>query len=132
LRPLGVKYWPAVMSSAPPLGSSRTCWKTPLPNVRVPTTVARPRSSSAPATISAADAVPRSTSTASGASGTTGSPVARSVRSGTVRPRVVTIGPPFRKALATSCASSTSPPPLSRRSSTNALAPRAFSRRSAP
>ena len=36
LRPSGMKYWPAVMSSAPPLDSSMTCWKTPLPNVRVP------------------------------------------------------------------------------------------------
>ena len=38
LRPLGVKYSPTVRSSAPPLGSSLISWKTPLPNVRVPTT----------------------------------------------------------------------------------------------
>ena len=50
--------------------------------------------------------------------GDDGSPVALSVRSGTLRPRVVTIGPSSRNALATSCASSTRPPPLPRRSST--------------
>ena len=44
------------MSSAPPLESRRTSWKTPLPNVRVPTTSARSRSCSAPVTISDADA----------------------------------------------------------------------------
>ena len=38
LRPLGRKYSPTVMSSAPPLESSSISWKTPLPNVRVPTT----------------------------------------------------------------------------------------------
>ena len=69
LRPLGVKYWPAVMSSAPPLESSRTSWKTPLPNVSVPTTVARSRSCSAPVTISEADAVSPLTSTTIGAVG---------------------------------------------------------------
>ena len=41
LRPLGVKYSPTVMSSAPPLDSGSSSWKTPLPNVCVPTTVAR-------------------------------------------------------------------------------------------
>ena len=88
-----------------------------------PTTFARSRSCSAPVTISEADAVPLSTRTTSGAFGTTGLPVARSVRAGTARPRVVTIGPSSRNALATSWASLTSPPPLSRRSRTNALAP---------
>ena len=66
LRPLGVKYSPTVMSSAPPLESCSISWKTPLPNVRVPTTVARWRSCSAPVTISDADAVSRLTSTATG------------------------------------------------------------------
>ena len=64
LRPLGVKYCPAVMSSAPPLESSRTSWKTPLPKVSVPTTFARSRSCRAPVTISEAEAVPLLTSTA--------------------------------------------------------------------
>ena len=41
-------------------------WTVPLPNVRLPTTTARPRSCSAPATTSAALAVPPSTSTTSG------------------------------------------------------------------
>src|SRR3954466_6190261 len=131
LRPLGVKYWPAVMSSAPPLESSRTSWKTPLPKVSVPTTFARSRSCSAPVTISEAEAVSPLTRTDIGAVGTTGSPVARSVCSLTARPRVVTIGPSFRKAEAMSCASDTSPPPLSRRSSTKTLAPRFCSLRSA-
>jgi hypothetical protein len=64
-----------------------------LPNVSVPTTVARSRSCSAPVTISEADAVSPLTSTDIGAVGTTGSPVARRVCSLTARPRVVTIGP---------------------------------------
>src|SRR5262249_12103537 len=55
LRPLGRKYSPTVMSSAPPLRSCSISWKTPLPNVRVPTTSARWRSCSAPVTISDAD-----------------------------------------------------------------------------
>ena len=66
LRPLGRKYSPTVMSSAPPLESGSTSWKTPLPNVRVPTTVARLRSCSAPVTISDADADWRLTSTTTG------------------------------------------------------------------
>ena len=98
-----------------------TSWKTPLPNVCVPTTFARWRSCSAPVTISDADAVPLSTSTTSGCVGTIGSPVASSVRSGTERPFVVTILPLRRNALATSWASDTRPPPLPRRSSTNAF-----------
>src|SRR5436190_4551915 len=127
LRPFGVKYWPAVMSSAPPLDSSTTSWKTPLPNVRVPTTFARLRSCSAPVTISDAEAVSRSTSTTSGASGRSGLPSAFSVRVGTERPLVVTIVPPLRKRLAISWASSTKPPPLARRSSTKPCAPRFLS-----
>ena len=66
LRPLGRKYSPTVMSSAPPLESGSISWKTPLPNVRVPTTVARLRSCSAPVTISDADADWRLTSTTTG------------------------------------------------------------------
>ena len=66
LRPVGVKYSPTVMSSAPPLGSRSISWKTPLPNVRVPTTFARLRSCSAPVTISDAEAEPSSTSTTTG------------------------------------------------------------------
>ena len=72
LRPLGRKYWPTVMSSAPPLSSSTTSWKTPLPYVRVPTSFARSRSWSAPATISDADALARSTSTVTGVFGSDG------------------------------------------------------------
>ncbi len=86
LRPLGVKYCPAVMSRAPPLRSSMTSWKTPLPKVRVPTIFARPRSCSAPATISDADAVSRSTSTTSGVDFAIGSPVAFRVCEATPRP----------------------------------------------
>src|SRR5439155_22440584 len=41
LRPLGVKYSPTVLSSAPPLESGRSSRKTPLPNVCVPTIVPR-------------------------------------------------------------------------------------------
>src|SRR5439155_7830314 len=41
LRPSGVKYSPTVMSSAPPLESGCSSWKTPLPNVCVTTIVAR-------------------------------------------------------------------------------------------
>src|SRR6185437_14972843 len=63
LCPLGVKYSPTVKSSAPPLGSGSISWKTPLPYVCVPITLALPRSCRAPVTISAAEAVPRLTST---------------------------------------------------------------------
>src|SRR5262249_45187629 len=98
LCPSGVKYWPAVMSSAPPLSSSMTSWKTPLPNVRVPTTFARWWSWSAPVTISDADAVSRSTSTTSGVFGATVSPVAFSVSGATPRPRSETILPSLRNA----------------------------------
>ncbi len=66
LRPLGRKYSPTVMSSAPPLESGSISWKTPLPNVRVPTTSARLRSCSAPVTISDEEAVFLSTSTTTG------------------------------------------------------------------
>ena len=50
-------------------------------------------------------------------------PVATSICVGCVRPRVVTIVPLGMKMLAISCASSTSPPPLPRRSSTMPWAP---------
>ena len=76
LRPDGVKYSPTVMSSAPPLASRSISWKTPLPNVRVPTTFARLRSCSAPVTISDAEADPWSTSTATGMSRGIAPPVA--------------------------------------------------------
>ena len=76
LRPLGRKYWPTVRSSAPPFGSSRISWKTPLPYVFVPTTSARLRSCSAPVTISAEEAVPRSTSTTTGTERLIAPPVA--------------------------------------------------------
>ena len=64
-----MKYSPIVRSSAPPLERSITCWKTPLPNERVPTTVAPPWSASAAARISAAEAVSRSIRTTIGCGG---------------------------------------------------------------
>ena len=76
LRPLGRKYCPTVMSSAPPLGISRISWKTPLPYVLVPTTFARLRSCSAPVTISDEEAVLRSTSTTTGTDALIAPPVA--------------------------------------------------------
>ena len=64
------------MSSTPPFDSVSTSWNTPLPNVRVPTTVARLRSRRAPVTISEALALPRSTSTTTGMSSSMASPSA--------------------------------------------------------
>ncbi len=69
-----------------------------------------------------------STSTTTGIEGAIGWPVARSVSLGWVRPRVVTIVPFAMKMLAISCASSTRPPPLARRSSTIPRAPSCSSR----
>src|SRR5262249_12096007 len=76
LRPLGRKYSPTVMSSAPPLDGGPISWKTPLPNGRVPTTSARWRSCSAPVTISEADALWSLTSTTTGMSVLIAPPVA--------------------------------------------------------
>ena len=73
-------------SSAPPLESGSTSWKTPLPKVRVPTTVARLPSLSAPVTISEAEALPPSTSTTTGMSAAMASPSAWNWRSARVRP----------------------------------------------
>ena len=91
----------------------------PLPNVRSPISVARPWSRSAPATISAPEAEPRSTST------TTGAPASRSPwvassskRASAVRPSARTIIPDSRRLSATPTADSSTPPGLSRRSST--------------
>ena len=131
LRPLGVKYSPTVMSSAPPLESCLISWKTPLPNVRVPTTVARSRSCSAPVTISDAEADSPLTSTATGILVLIDEPVASNTRSGRERPRVVTILPSGMKMEETSTASFKRPPPLSRRSRTTALAPLPSWRRTA-
>ena len=52
--PLGANQRPTTRSSAPPFESGSISWNTPLPKVFSPTTVARPRSRSAPVTISAA------------------------------------------------------------------------------
>src|SRR3954452_16148336 len=131
LRPLGVKYSPTVMSSAPPLESGLISWKTPLPNVRVPTTVARWRSWSAPVTISEAEADWPLTSTVTGIFVGMEEPVASKTCSGRERPRVVTILPSGMKMEEIWTASSSRPPPLSRRSSTTALAPLAIRPRTA-
>ena len=66
----------AIVSRKPPLSSSSCvhCWTVPLPNVFAPTSVARPRSCSAPATISDADAEPPSTSTTSRIHGSVAAP----------------------------------------------------------
>ena len=94
------------------VGSGWISWKTPLPYVCVPTTFARPRSLSAPVTISAADAVPRSTSTTIGILGAIASPLAMYTWRGWLRPSVETIVPSGMKMLATLTASSSRPPPL--------------------
>src|SRR5450631_4120019 len=82
----------------------------PLPNERVPTSVARLWSCSAPATISEADAEPPLTRTISGL------PLARSPGcaarrwvSSALRPRVETISPRSRKVSDTVTASSNNP-----------------------
>ena len=56
----GVSHLAIVSLSAPLSASSIHCWTVPLPNVVSPTSVARSRSWSAPATISLAEALPRS------------------------------------------------------------------------
>src|SRR5712675_1897521 len=91
----------------------------PLPNERVPTSVARLWSCSAPATISEADAEPPLIRTISGL------PLARSPGwaarrwvSSALRPRVETISPRSRKVSDTVTASSSKPPGLLDRKST--------------
>ena len=91
----------------------------PLPNVRSPISVARPWSRSAPATISAPEAEPRSTSTTTGAPASRSPSVASSSkRDSAVRPSARTIMPDSRRLSATPTADSSTPPGLSRRSST--------------
>ena len=63
------------------------------------------------------------TSTTTGTSASIGLPVASNTRRGRVRPLVETIVPSPTKMLETSTASLSSPPPLSRRSSTTPSAP---------
>src|SRR5213594_1149145 len=58
-RPLGVKYFAVVSRRPEPSESGMIVCTDPFPNVWVPTTIARPQSCSAPATISDADAPPR-------------------------------------------------------------------------
>ena len=55
-----------VKINSPSFGSRRTCWTVPLPKLLAPTTIARPWSCRADATISAADAEAPSISTAMG------------------------------------------------------------------
>ena len=66
----------AIVRRKPPLSSSSCvhCWTVPLPKVLVPTRLARPRSCSAPATISDAEADPPSTSTTSWIDGSVAAP----------------------------------------------------------
>ena len=68
LASLGVNHRSVVSRSPPPLGRSFQTWTVFLPNVGSPTSVARPCSWSAPATISDADAEPPSTRTTTGMS----------------------------------------------------------------
>ena len=65
-RPFGVKYFAVVSRRPEPSDSGMIVWTEPLPNVWVPTTIARPQSWSAPATISEAEALPWLTSTTIG------------------------------------------------------------------
>src|SRR4029077_2035515 len=120
--PSRVRYSPTVRSSAPPLFSGTTSWKVPLPKEVVPTTVARPDSSSAAVTISEADAVSPLIRTTIGWRGSE-SPVASKVLVLWVRPCVETIVPSGTKMLDTSTASVSRPPPFPRRSSTIPCAP---------
>ena len=71
----GVSHF-AIVSRKPPLSPSSCvhCWTVPLPNVLLPTSVALPRSWSAPATISDAEADPPSTSTTSRIDGSVAAP----------------------------------------------------------
>lgn len=104
-------------------GSGITDCTNPFPYVRVPTTSPRSRSWTAPVTISEAEAVRSSTSTASRVEGgTSGAPRdAYVTRVSDVRPCVLTIGLPCGSSCsATASAAFSSPPVLPRRSSTRA------------
>ena len=71
----GVSHLAIVRRNAPPSpASSCHCWTVPLPNDRCPTSVARPLSCSAPATISLADALPRSMRTTTRIEGSVATP----------------------------------------------------------
>src|SRR5262249_24877800 len=65
-RPFGVKYFAVVRRRPEPSDSGMIVCTEPLPKVCVPTTIARPQSCSAPATISDAEALPWFTSTTVG------------------------------------------------------------------
>ena len=119
LRPLGRKYSPTVMSSAPPFGSGSISWKTPLPNVRVPTTVAR-----VAVLERAGDDLRRRRAAVVDEHDDRDVGVDRpagrlvDVRRAASGPCVVTILPSGMKIEETITASLSRPPPLSRRSST--------------
>ena len=110
----------AIVNRKPPWSPSSCvhCWTVPLPYVVEPTIVARPRSWSAPATISEADAEPPSTSTTSRIAGSVAAPP------GSTRVSVwfpcascsQKIVPSARNWLAMSRAAVTNPPGLPRRS----------------
>ncbi len=109
-----------VSASAPlPDPSGMIVCTEPLPNERVPISVARLWSCSAPATISEAEADPPLISTTSGLPFVMSPPraVKRWVSSG-VRPRVETTSPRAISVLVTDTAWSSNPPGLLRRSIT--------------
>ncbi len=101
-------------------------WTSPLPRVRVPTSTARPWRRSAPATISAAEAVRAFTSTIIGTPGSVPSGWAENDCRRPRRSIFVRITPPRRKRLATLKPISRRPPGLSRRSITSPRAPGAL------
>ena len=123
---LGRRYSDVVSLSRPRSSESgRIDCTVPLPNVRLPTTLARPASCRQAATISAALAVSPSTRTTAGTPGSF-EPADARLASRVValsvsldrRPRVCTITPSSRKRSQTSTAAVSSPPGLPRRSIT--------------
>ena len=93
-QPEGATTCDQVTSISAPFGSGATTWISPLPVVALPTTTARPRSASAAATISAAEAVRPSTST------TSGTPLRQVAPAGEVEPRRVRVAPVGARHLA--------------------------------
>ena len=111
----------AIVRRKPPRSSSSCvhCWTVPLPKVVSPTSVARPRSWSAPATISDADAEPPSTRTTSWIAGSVAAPPGVGVGLGQVarrRPAARRSGRRRGTGWRSSRAAVTNPPGLPRRS----------------
>src|SRR5581483_7059179 len=108
---------------SPPSDNGKSCCTDPFPKVTVPTRFARSCTCSEPATISDADALLASTSTASGIDGAGGFPFTlwRSIEP--LRPCSSNVSPDATKSLITSSAAEMKPPGFARRSRITPFAP---------